>query len=131
VNPFAALMLVPALHFWMLATLVDPAPVRRARIVLVLAGLVLPSLVALYYMLDLSLDPLSAVWYLLLLVVGGHVGVVTATIGCVLLGVFTAVVTIAFRHGEEPQPEAGPRLRGPASYAGPGSLGGTDSALRR
>jgi hypothetical protein len=131
VSAFAALVLVPAVHFWTLATLVDPPPVRRARLVLVGAGLVAPLLVALYYMLALSIDPLAAAWYLLLLVAGGHVGVVTALIGCVLLGVLTAVLSIARRPAEPAEPEGGPRLRGPASYAGPGSLGGTKSALRR
>jgi hypothetical protein len=87
--------------------------------------------VGLYYLLSLSLDPLSGAWYLLLLVVGGHVGVVTAVLGCALLGILTAVVGIARRERAEPEPAAPPSVRGPASYAGPGSLGGTESALRR
>jgi hypothetical protein len=32
--------------------------------------------------------------------------------------------------GREP-PEVKPAIRGPMTYAGPGSLGGTESALRR
>jgi hypothetical protein len=131
VNPYAALVLVPALHLWLLATLVDPPPARRVRVALVAAGLLVPLLVALYYMLDLSLDPLSGVWYLLLLIVGGHVGVATAVIACVLLGMLTAVAGIARRPSDEPELEPRPSVRGPASYAGPGSLGGTESALRR
>jgi hypothetical protein len=131
VNPFAALALVPALHFWLLATLVEPSPARRVRLGLVGGGLILPLLVALYYMFDLSLDPLSAAWYLILLTVGGHVGIVTALIACVLMGMLTAVVGIARRHSDEPGIEERPSVRGPASYAGPGSLGGTESAMRR
>ena len=131
VNPYAALMLVPALHLWLLATIVDPAPPLRARLVLVGAGLLLPALVALYYLLNLSLDPLSGAWYLMLLVVGGHVGIVTALLACILLGILTAVTGIARRPGGAPEPELRASVRGPASYAGPGSLGGTESALRR
>jgi len=131
VNPYAALILVPAVHFWLLATIVDSGPPRRARLVLVGAGLLLPLLVGVYYLVNLSLDPLSGAWYLLLLVVGGHVGVVTALLGCLLLGILTAVVGIARREGAGPDPAARPSVRGPASYAGPGSLGGTESALRR
>ena len=131
VNPFAALMLVPALHLWMLATIVNPAPVRRARFVLVTLGLVPPLLVAVYYLITLSLDPLSAAWYLLLLVTGGHFGVVTAVLGAALAGLFTAVVGIARSGDDEPEPAPQKSVRGPAGYAGPGSLGGTESALRR
>ena len=131
VNPYAALVFVPALHLWLLATLVDPPPTRQVRLILVGAGLLLPVLVGLYYLLDLGLDPLSGAWYLLLLIVGGHVGVVTALIACGLLGTLTAVVSIARRRTDEPEQEARPSVRGPASYAGPGSLGGTESALRQ
>jgi hypothetical protein len=131
VNPYAALMLVPALHLWMLATIVDPAPVRRARLVLVTAGLVPPLLVAVYYMITLSLNPLAALWYLLLLATGGHVGLVSALLGCVLAGLFTAVLGIARTGRDDPGGEPQRSVRGPAGYAGPGSLGGTESALRR
>lgn len=130
VNPYAALMLVPALHLWLLATIVDPGPPRRARLVLVVLGLLVPAMVALYYLVNLSLDPLSGAWYLLLLVVGGHVGVITAVLGCALLGLLTSVLGIALR-ADGGEAEARPSVRGPASYAGPGSLGGTQSALRR
>ena len=115
VNPFAALVLVPALHLWLLATLVDPPPPRRGRLALVGAGLFLPALVALYYLINLSLDPLSGAWYLLLLVVGGHVGLITALIGCALAGVFTAVFEVARRPDVEPEVSGGPPIRGPAS----------------
>ncbi len=60
VNPFAALLLTPGLHLWMLATLVDPGPPRRARIAMVAVGLLLPALLVLYLLISLSLDPLSA-----------------------------------------------------------------------
>jgi len=133
-NPFAALVCVPALHLWLLGTLVDPLPPGRARIVMVLAGLLLPALVASYYLVVLSTDPLSGAWYLLLLVTGGHVGTLTALAAAALLAVLVAVIAIV-RSGPPPQPEkAGPvaaSVRGPAGYAGPGSLGGTESALPR
>ena len=50
-----------------------------------------------------------------------------------LLGLLGAVTAIA-RSGEEEPPrlaEEGPSIYGPGAYAGPGSLGGTESALRR
>jgi hypothetical protein len=129
VNPFAALVLVPAVHFWMLATVAEARPPVTAA--LLALGLVAPAGVAVYYLARLSLDPLEGAWYLFLLVTGHHVGFVTSLLGCVLLGLFGSALAIALaRRGPgEPEPPRGPRLRGPSSYAGPGSLGGTESAL--
>ncbi len=132
INPFAALLLTPTLHLWLLATLFDPPPPRRARLVLVAIGLLTPALLVLYELLSLSLDPVSGAWYLLLLVVGGHIGPVQALIWCVLAAVLGATVAIARRRTPRPDPVAPadrPSVRGPAGYAGPGSLGGTESAL--
>ncbi len=87
-----------------------------------------------YELLTLSMDPVSGAWYLFLLVTGGHVSVPSALVGCVLAGVLSSVVAIARAPREAPpqgpRPEL-PSVRGPASYAGPGSLGGTSSALPR
>jgi hypothetical protein len=131
-NPYAALLMVPAMHLWMLTVLVAPAPAPRLRWALVGAGLVLPLLAAVYYMLALDIDPLHGLWYLLLLVTGGAIGLPTALLGCVFLGALVAVIQIALAApAPEPRSPAGPSVRGPSSYAGPGSLGGTDSALRR
>ena len=133
VNPFSALIMVPALHLWTLAVLVDPAPGRRGRLALVAGGLVLPLLLVVYELIILSLDPLSGAWYLLLLVAGGHVSVLSALLGCVYGAALGCVVSIALSTPAAPRrpPREVPKVRGPASYAGPGSLGGTDSALRR
>jgi hypothetical protein len=135
VNPFAALVLVPAAHLWMLATLSDPLPPPRARFLLIGGGLLPPLLVALYYLVGLSIDPLSGAWYLLLLVTGNGVGLVTSLLACVLLGALVAVVSISRAAREQPpaeKPADGRKpVYGPGAYAGPGSLGGTESALRR
>ena len=48
-------------------------------------------------------------------------------VGLGVLGDVLAILGYRARHA----PEEPPRTRGPASYAGPGSLGGTQSALRR
>ncbi len=133
VNPFSALIMVPALHLWMLATLVDPPPGRRTRMAMVAGGLVLPLLLVVYQLLVLGLNPLAGAWYLLLLVTGGHIGLISSLLGCLFAGVLTGVVAVArSQPPEAPRPPREvPKVRGPASYAGPGSLGGTDSALRR
>jgi hypothetical protein len=132
-NPYTALIVVPAVHLWMLATLADPAPPARTRALFVALGALPPALVALYWLVALSLNPVSGLWYALLLVLGGGIGLGTALIGCLLLGSLAAVLAIArVRRGEPPEaPAEGPPVYGPGSYAGPGSLGGTESALGR
>ena len=131
VNPFAALLMTPALHLWTLATLVDPGPPLRARLLMVAGGLLLPLLLAVYELISLSLDPLSGAWYLFLLVTGGHIGMATTLLWAALAGVLGSVLAIVRGGGSRraAQPAESPSVRGPASYAGPGSLGGTESAL--
>jgi hypothetical protein len=101
--------------------------------VLIALGLAPPALVAVYYMFALSVDPLHGAWYLLMLVTGHSVGLVLSLIACLMFAAACATAEIAWRltdEDEEPRPQ-GPAVYGPGSYAGPGSLGGTTSALRR
>ena len=109
---------------------------RRLRLLLALAGLAVPVGVVAFYLQRLALSPLDGLWYGFSLVSGGHVATATALAGCLFLGLVPSVamvlVAAARQRPPEPPPEA-PKVsvRGPASYAGPGSLGGTESALRR
>jgi hypothetical protein len=133
-NPVTALLAVPAVHLWTLTALTRPPPPRRARALLVVLG-ALPALLAwVYHLLALSIDPLESVWYLLLLVTGHALGFATTLIGCLWLALLAAIVELTYRtprERSEPAAPTGPRVYGPGSHAGPGSLGGTESALRR
>jgi hypothetical protein len=134
VNPYAGLLVVPAAHLWLLALLSSAEPRRRVRALLLALGALPPLLVALYYLVALSMDPLSGAWYLLMLVTGHTVSVATALIGCVMLGALGAAIELVARspaRGVEEPGGSGAALFGPGSYAGPGALGGTQSALRR
>jgi hypothetical protein len=133
VNPYAALVTVPAVHLWTLAVLTDPPPPRRARLGMVAVGVLPPLAVALYYLISLRLDPLAGAWYLFLLLTGHSVGLASALLGCALLGVLTATAAIvrALPDGPDSSGAQGPPVYGPGAHAGPGSLGGTESALRR
>jgi len=115
-NPFAALVLVVPLHLWMLATLGDAPMHGRTRIILFVLGLVPAALVALYYMLELGLNPASGAWYLLLLVTGGQMGLRAALLLTLFVGIAasTLAIVITQGRGRRPDPEA-PPLRGPAS----------------
>jgi hypothetical protein len=136
INPYAALMLVPALHLWLLAAMARIPDRGPLPIALVVVGLLPLAVVVLYYMSRLSLNPLEALWYLFLLVTSGSVGVAAALFACVYVGTFACLVSILVARARRPpaarveEPKR-PAVFGPGGYAGPGSLGGTESALRR
>ncbi len=129
-NPFAALLVIPALHLWM--WLLDPELrlSRSTTVALLLVGLAPPALVIVYYAVTLGLGPVGVLWNGLLMISGGSVSLVSALEWSLLLGCVLSVVAIAVRRGEAEVDELPVTIRGPISYAGPGSLGGTESALR-
>jgi hypothetical protein len=131
-NPFAALLLLPALHLWLWVVVPDvrlPTPVSVALLV---AGLALPALALAYYAVTLGLGPVGVAWSWVLLLTGGAVSWSAAIAWSVVLGCALGAVVIAVGYARAPAPEAPPiTVRGPVTYAGPGSLGGTKSALRR
>lgn len=140
-NPFAALLVVPALHLWMWVADSDARtdeanPGARvhpiASFALVAIGLVPAVAVGAYYVISLGIDPAGLGWTGVLMLAGGQIGLLAALEWCVLIGCTIAVVVLATRAVRAPTPEQLPvTVRGPITYAGPGSLGGTESALRR
>ncbi len=131
-NPFAAALVIPALHLWMWILDPDRRLPRPAALALLVVGLAPPVLVVMYYAGALGLGPSGVLWSGLLLIAGGHVGVIAALEWSLLLGCVASVFVIAIRAVRAARVEAAPvTVRGPITYAGPGSLGGTESALRR
>ena len=133
VNPFAAALLVPAAHGWLFAAAPGTQTSSRARVALVVLGLVLPLLMVVHYGLALGLGPLGLTWLAVLVTAGGHVTPLAALFLSVLAGCLVGVVAVVrtrrrIVQNAEPEPI---RTRGPIGYAGPGSLGGTESALKR
>jgi hypothetical protein len=131
-NPFAAVLLVPALHAWMwLGCAQAPIP-RVAKVAGVILGAVPPALAVLYYAATLKLSPVGVLWNGVLMIANGQIGLATALLWSVVLGCFAGMLALAVRRPHrEQEPQPARSVRGPASYAGPGSLGGTRSALRR
>jgi hypothetical protein len=133
VNPYAAALLLPAAHLWLFLGV--PQTRLRGRIawLALAAGLLAPLLVLVYELRALRTDPfeLGRMW--LVATAGGHVSAWSALALGALAGCLATLVRIlrARRRIAAAAPEERPRTRGPASYAGPGSLGGTESALRR
>jgi hypothetical protein len=89
-------------------------------------------LVAAQYAITLGLSPLQAAWSWTLLLGSGGFGLLSVIEWSLFLGCAIGVVAIARGSARQPRPEPVPvTIRGPVTYAGPGSLGGTKSALRR
>jgi hypothetical protein len=133
VNPYAAALLLPAAHVWLFAA----APGSRLRgwagVVAVAIGLLPFAVVTLYYARALGLDPLELLWMTFLSAASGQLSLAVAVVVAGLLACLAGLITIMRERrrvhaNAEPDPLV---TRGPISYAGPGSLGGTESALRR
>jgi hypothetical protein len=136
-NPFACLLLVPAAHICLLAC----SPHGRRPVVGIGIGVVALAplgLLAGAYAHQLGLGPLGIAESLVQALAGAQVGLLAVLAFCVALGAVGAAVLLALLgEGEEglgggtgPAEPARIRTRGPLTYAGPGSLGGTESALR-
>ena len=133
VNPYAAALLLPAAHLWLFAS----APQTRLRgwagVAAIVAGLLPFLVVALYYMRALALDPLELAWMATLSAASGQLSGVVAVVAAGLVACLAALIAVmrTRRRVTAGAPPEQLRTRGPATYAGPGSLGGTESALRR
>jgi hypothetical protein len=135
-NPITALLLLPAVHLWLLIVSPELRPRPLASLALVVAGFVPLALLVAFYADQLGLGPGRVAWMAVLLVAGGHIGFPAVLLWIVSLGCAAAAamlsVTVgspALGDGRDDADEI--TIRGPLSYAGPGSLGGTQSALRR
>jgi len=135
-NPFAAALLVLPAHAWLLAVAPEVRLPRVAAGLIGILALVPLALVGLSLAAQLGYSLPEAAWSLLLMVSGGHVGPLAWLIWSVVAGAAVSVgMLVAHRppaqNGPVPAAARGAAVRGPRTYAGPGSLGGTDSALRR
>ena len=81
-----------------------------------------------------TMPPADFGWFCVLLVAGGVVGPLGWVIWSFVLVCLVAALLVALRsraNARRPEEPTEITVRGPVSYAGPGSLGGTESALRR
>ncbi len=143
--PLTALLLVLPLHLWLVwASPLRPPPGRvpLGALGLVALGAAPLALLVAFYAAQLQLGPGGVAHTAVLLLAGGRVGVAGAVGWSVAFGCFAAVLLVALAPPPAERPWIGGpdegigereavTVRGPLSYAGPGSLGGTESALRR
>jgi hypothetical protein len=101
-NPFLALLLVPAVHVWLLATSsARPAPVTTTAVAAALS--LLPALAALADVvgaLDLGAD---TPWTLLIMVADGQIGLGVALGLCFVIGSLAGAIVVSSRGRVAPQ----------------------------
>ena len=135
-NPFTSLLLVLAAHLWLLLASPELRPRRLGALGLVAGSLLPLGLLIAFYAHQLGLGLGGVAWGALQLVAGGHVSLPGALLWSITCGCAAGALLLALRPAPEliggSSGEGGQgTIRGPLSYAGPGSLGGTESALRR
>jgi hypothetical protein len=131
-NPYAAALAAPALHVWLFA-LAPEFRLRRALGIAVVALGVLPLVVVVRALAQsLGLGFVQTCWEGLLLTAGGDVSAASLVLWSLLAGCAASALLVAARGRDDDDGADIPiTVRGPTSYAGPGSLGGTESALKR
>ena len=135
-NPYTALLAIPALHLWLLLAAPELRPRRPLAVVIVALGMVPLGLLIAFYARQIGLGPGETAWNAVLLLAGGHVGLGSAVLWSVAFGCAAGALLVALTGYGEPvglpvEEHVEITIRGPMTYAGPGSLGGTESALRR
>jgi hypothetical protein len=104
INPFTGFALVLPLHAWTLAVLTDARP--STRLWLTLVGLLPAAVIVLTYAIHFRMGPLEGAWYLFLLVTGHQVGLASALLGCIALGLFGSVASVVLAHARRSGPDA-------------------------
>ncbi|MCD6727999.1 MAG: hypothetical protein LT070_12285 [Solirubrobacteraceae bacterium] len=132
VNPYAALLLALPASLWLVLADGGPRPPRPVALALVTASLAPPAMLIASLADQLAVPIADVPWLALLGLAGGQGGPWELVGWSAMAGAACAALVVALR-----RPEAGRdgvrrvTVRGPLSYAGPGSLGGTDSAMGR
>jgi hypothetical protein len=129
-NPYTALLLIVPLHVWLIALTRDQARTPLLGLIALVASLALPLAALALVCRGAQISPAGFPWTLLLLVAGGGLPFAGLLLGAVTCGCAVGAGALLLAPATPaPEPAPGPRL--PLGYAGPGSLGGTQSALRR
>ena len=130
-NPYTAALLVVPMHLWLIVLTREHGRRPALGAVVLLVSLAPLIAAAAIVCAALHVEPLALAWTLEMLVAGGGISAYALLLASLAGGVFVAAATLLLRTRT---PAEGERVevtvRGPLSYAGPGSLGGTPSALR-
>jgi hypothetical protein len=136
VDPYAALLLVPGLHLLLPVASPGRRPRPLAGLALLVLALVPLGLLVAFYAHQFGYGPGGVAQTAVLLLAGGQVGIGAMVAWSIAFGCAVAIALVALTPpyadslGPGPDERTEVTIRGPLSYAGPGSLGGTESALR-
>ncbi len=137
-DPYTALVIVPALHLLLPIASPERRPRPLAGLALIALALVPLALLMFFYAHEFGYGTGLFAWSAVLLLAGGHVGLLAAALWSICGGCLVAIARLALTPPADPvgggndfDQRGEITIRGPLSYAGPGSLGGTRSALRR
>ncbi len=131
VNPYAALLLVLPANLWLLVAAREMRMRRAPAVAVVLVSLVPVVLAVLSVGLQLGASAGEMPWFWLLTVAGGQLGPLALLGWSIACGAAAGALLVALAPRGASLDDRAITVRGPTSYAGPGSLGGTDSAMRR
>ena len=81
-NPYAAALVLPAAHCWLLLTATESRPPPWLQALALAAGLALPALAVLVYGVTLGMGAIDLAWLLFLAVAGGALALGTAVAMC-------------------------------------------------
>lgn len=129
-NPYAALVLVAPTIFWLVLPGREDDPRSWPALAAVVLGVVPAFVLVQSEASQLGVGLAEVPWYALTALAGGQVGVLAALAWALIGGAGIAALLGAARAGRNGV-QRPVTVRGPVSYAGPGSLGGTSSARRR
>jgi hypothetical protein len=130
-NPYAALALALPANLWLLLAARELRLRRVPAVLLVLVSLAPAALVIASDAAQLAIPAGEVPWFGTLMLAGGQPGPLALLGWCAMAGAAVGALLVALRPAGQERGDAPITVRGPSSYAGPGSLGGTDSALRR
>jgi hypothetical protein len=129
-NPYTAALLALPLAVWV-PLLARGRRSARAGVLWLLCSLLPLGVLLGAEAHELALGPIGFAWTWLSVFAGGEVGLGALLAAALAGGLLVAVGLVLLGMGPRGQrDDVRITVRGPASYAGPGSLGGTDSALR-
>ena len=129
VNPVTALLILPFVHAAPWLVRADRSRTKRSAFVLLLLTL-LPALAVIGSLaMAFGTGPIGITWLLTLQFAGGSVGILGGLLTTLFAALFAGTVALLAAAAEGPDIDF--VTRGPVTYAGPGSLGGTASSLGR
>jgi len=131
-NPYTAALLILPAHLWLVVLTREHgrSPALGALCVVVSLAPLAAALALICSVLHV--EPFALLWTTVLLIAGGGLSATGLVLASLTAGSFVAAAALLLRGAAiGPDQRVEVTVRGPLSYAGPGSLGGTESALRR